>query len=495
MPIVLNPAGLATAGFQKLPGYNDLYSHSKFPGFLFKSCATVAAAVSMGGIMFFDPDGSRQVAYLGSLRSAGLLNPGKILIVSEAMSEPLGTRCVDMSSVGGSAGIYNENIYFPFKSVGFQWTTSTEHFIGVVTKADGIVWRADKAAGSFVVGDGSSSSPTNAPELICWSAGGKGNYSVNGSLLTGMQSTTGANNLKRRVPNIGGYITIPAYIDKSTIVKDGKPAFEALIDLEDAKIKPHMLKAYDEIAATTNGIIPREVCFYVHPSGADNMVMFTDRFYNEAKSGYGQSNASNACLSAAGSVPYTLPAGKLAHKFVSFAALQMPAPSDGWIGDVSHRMGGQRIELVYDITVSGTPDNTPNSAFDPAQKVFALSHIPFTHIELGGGRAETADFLFGSMTPMAVRPASGSASVSFDFFNTVRSGLQMVDNVSGNFRVIDGSEPDQSKLTASTIASEAILARNRKAANAVLPTIDPVARFITTFTESVEKRAHELIMR
>lgn len=127
-------ARILAGGYVLRPGTQSLFTHSRYPGWLFKMVPDIESALSCGGIMV-DGGGGTRIAYLGSTAmnnaSKGLL--GSWTKMTQELPVPMGlVQRLDDSNVTQAWAEVGVVITTPSQVVG---SFPDSFFLGVITKA------------------------------------------------------------------------------------------------------------------------------------------------------------------------------------------------------------------------------------------------------------------------------------------------------------------------------------------------------------------------
>lgn len=284
-----SPAELTAAGYTKLDGKVSLYSHSAFPGVLFKVVSTIEQALACGGIAASSPQ--RTVAYIGRAARAvydraqlGLLYlPSGMGVTKGGRAIPYGATNLTLNSV-----VYAVNAYAPIVFL------DTAFVMGVLTKArDGLLYNVASGAVPTVTFNPAFPSTNAVPE----------NSSHANRLMT---PTANSQPVLVTLSAKGGFMRFAAPITLKEYVARGRDAILATIP---QTVLETYTEAFDEQAAllTPDRIVHDQVTIYLGTSGKwRNVGNFgphtgaTSSTYN-----YGQWGMLNGTASPINSAPWT----------------------------------------------------------------------------------------------------------------------------------------------------------------------------------------------
>lgn len=237
------------AGFSLVPGRNNLFVHSRYPGFLFRLVASIDQAIACGGILVRGND--VQVMHFG------------LDLISVAKNDTIGSW--------SRPSAFRKEVNDKTSPIIYQWETFRKieyaacdfiasafertaaivdgSYIGVISRADrGLIvdfgFKAGIAAVDHVV-PVSSRYPTTNPS-------GRWVDSANGSLKISM-----------RLATVSGYISQSIEFDAKKFLAAAQSGFLDAIDAPDS-VKSSYRGAYDKMMAAVEGEKTYD-CFDVYP--------------------------------------------------------------------------------------------------------------------------------------------------------------------------------------------------------------------------------------
>lgn len=292
MAFTYNPsaAELTAAGYTKLIDKVSLYSHSAFPGLLFKVVSTVEQALACGGIAASSP--TRTVAYIGrAARAVYDKSQLGILYLPSGMGYTKGGRTILYGAVNLTMNsvVYAVNAYAPIVFL------DTAFVMGVVTKArDGLLYN---------VASGVVPTVNFNPAFPSTSSAGQ-NSSHSNRLMTPVANSQP---VLVTMSSRGGFLRYAPAVTLKEYVAKGRTAILATIPQD---VLETYTIAFDEQAAllTADQIVNDPITIYLGTNGKWRNVGNFGPAINATSStnNYGQYSMLNGTASPINSAPWTV---------------------------------------------------------------------------------------------------------------------------------------------------------------------------------------------
>lgn len=384
-------ANALSAGFTAVSGTGTLYTHPRWPGFLFKTVSTIEQAIACGAVYW--RNANKEMAYFG-LDAEFTFHAekfGQYGIPTAMTAFPLFTLSPKVITKDANfSALHRSSLLFTEKTFGWSSIAHDGQFMGLVSKADrGFVYN------TLVHGT------ETPPELSIPFSADPGFRAVwsGGTVNTHFEADGNANS-KGRIFFTGGYIDCAVKIDKGAYFRAARAPF--LADISSAEAREAYSKAFSSFLTTPQA------------SGVTTDTVRLFAYWDTNRLVFSQTEKLSDSVVANGSARWSVP----------------PADNSVIVGDAASEIVRARLRMRNNRSVNGMPvaqiRYSDLSGLSPIQAAeaalglgyrqtppggsFNLDSLPFKKVKMATGQLIGSATLFARVSPK-VKPASGATDV------------------------------------------------------------------------------------
>lgn len=489
---------LRNAGFTLVLDRTTLYTHKRYPGFMFKIVTDIDQAMACGGVMHFSS--KRRVMTLGydmfQANAAGQLgNYGRFSALKRTVRKDAATITYATNfNYAPGVGAFRREYSTRLEAITPVWNATTHatdvYYVGVITKASrGII--VDRRSLSATGADLNTS--LTMVKLAGYTYVGDAGYQILDSPLISDIVVAG---MTLTEPEVMGYIAMGITVKKRTWLEAAKPKFiEGLVaeGVDDEIIARHEAAFDAEIAEIgAAAVVPDELVFHVANS-ASNTVHFTHvRPVSGVRILAGQ-NAGTGSATGATLQAFTAPnvVGEPGYVGTNADATAQAALRAGVISQLVNIGGNRNVGgvPVPQVLTRDTPlDNfliIPTGAANAS--AFRLTSVPYESVSLAVGQDFPASQIFGAFGPkVGPRLLTPPAGV-LDLKNRIEVDLGVSSTLAGGVSAFPGGTAEED--------AESVGDKIYKAIGEATNDLEEAKIGLLPFTYFVAKTSNDIVQR